>query len=193
MVVQFAGSDSRRIKHSAPTLLAERLASFDNKTRLERFSQTNYACEVCLSSIKGAKCISLACGHVFCRACLVDFWGLCISEGDVDRVGCPDLGCVKQGAKALEEDIRRVVGPEEVTRWKWLKEKRELEKGISSIYARFSIDISIADPTIVHCPMGFCQHPVKKPTQVENGSGWERLRTCTACGYSFCAYCRRTW
>lgn len=124
------GSHSRRIQHPAPTLLAERLISFDNKTRLEKFSQTSYACEVCLSSIKGAKCISLVCGHVFCRACLVDFWGLCISEGDVDRVGCPDPGCVKQGAKASEEDVRRVVSMEEVARWKWLKEKKELEKGM---------------------------------------------------------------
>jgi len=129
-----AGSHPHRIKHATPTLLAERLTSFDSKTRLERFSQTNYACGVCLSSIKGAKCISLACGHVFCRACLVDFWGLCISEGDVDRVGCPDLECVKQGTKAPEDDVRRVMNSEEVTRWKWLKEKKELEKGMKPIY-----------------------------------------------------------
>lgn len=192
-VVQFVGSHSCRVKHPAPTLLAERLTSFDIKTRLERFSQTNYACEVCLSSIKGAKCVSLACGHVFCRACLVDFWGLCISEGNVDRVGCPDPGCVKQGTTATEEDIQRVVSSEEVTRWKWLKEKKELEKGMLLKDGCFGADICVVDPTIVHCPMGFCQHPVKKPMQVENGSGWERLRTCTACGYSFCAYCRRTW
>jgi len=146
-----------------------------------------------MSSIKGAKCISLACGHVFCRACLIEFWGLCISEGDVDRVGCPDPGCVKQGARALEEDIRRVVSPEEVTRWKWLKEKKELEKGMLLVGVCFGADIGVTDPTVVHCPMGFCQHPVKKPAQVESGSGWERLRTCTACDYSFCAYCRRTW
>ena len=195
---QFAGSHSCRIKHPTPALLAERLASFDSKTRLERFSQTSYACGVCLSSIKGAKCISLACGHVFCRACLVDFWGLCISEGDVDRVGCPDPECVKQGTKAPEDDVRRVMSSEGVTRWKWLKEKKELEKGMKLVYMRWirysGADVGLgADPTIIHCPMDFCQHPVKRPTQVENESSWERLRTCTACGYSFCAYCRRTW
>lgn len=48
----------------------------------------------------------------------------------MDRVGCPDLGCVKQGTKASEDDVQRVVSPEEVRRWKWLKEKRELEKGV---------------------------------------------------------------
>lgn len=48
----------------------------------------------------------------------------------MDRIGCPDPGCVKQGTKASEEEVRRVVSSEEVTRWKWLKEKKELEKGI---------------------------------------------------------------
>ena len=129
LVVQPAGSHLRRIKHPAPRVLADRLTSFDTKRRLERFSKTNYSCEVCLSSIKGAKCISLACEHVFCRACLVDFWGLCISEGDVDRVGCPDPGCVTEGSKASEEDVRGVVSSTEVERWKWLKDKKELEKG----------------------------------------------------------------
>lgn len=138
-----AGSHPRRIKHPAPSILADRLTSFDTKTRLERFSKTNYACEVCLSSIKGAKCISLACGHVFCRACLVDFWGLCISEGDVDRVGCPDPGCVKEGTKASEEDVRRIVSLEEVERWKWLRDKKELEKGGSVAEALPGADIGV--------------------------------------------------
>jgi hypothetical protein len=138
-----ADTHSRRIKHPAPRILADRLTSFDTKTRLERFSKTNYACEVCLSSIKGAKCISLACEHVFCRACLVDFWGLCISEGDVDRVGCPDPGCVKQGTKASEEDVRRVVSSEEVERWKWLKDKKELEKGTLVAEALLGSDIVV--------------------------------------------------
>ena len=137
----FTDLNPHRIKHPVPAALADRLTSFDTKMRLERFSQTNYACGVCLSSIKGAKCIPLSCGHVFCRACLVDFWGLCISEGDVDRVGCPDLGCVKQGMKASEEDVQRVVSSEEVRRWKWLKEKRELEKGVLIVKVLLDTDL----------------------------------------------------
>ena len=50
-----------------------------------------------------------------------------------------------------------------------------------------------ADPGMIHCPMTFCQTPVPKPTNVEAGSGWERLRECPECEYSFCAYCKRTW
>lgn len=47
----------------------------------------------------------------------------------MDRVGCPDPGCVKGGREANEEEVRRVVSEEGVRRWKWLREKRALEKG----------------------------------------------------------------
>jgi len=166
-----------RISHPAPQQLIPLLRAYDASQELARFSQNSYACEVCLTSIKGARCILLSCSHVFCRSCLEDFWKLCIKEGDVGRVGCPDPQCVKQGREANEEEVRRVVTEEEVQRWKWLREKRMLEK----------------DPTLIHCPLSFCQHPVPKPQNVEDGSGWERLRSCSACGFSFCAYCRRTW
>lgn len=53
----------------------------------------------------------------------------------MNRVGCPDPECVKKGTKASEEDVRRVVSSEEATRWKWLKEKKELEKGIVLMFA----------------------------------------------------------
>ena len=46
---------------------------------------------------------------------------------------------------------------------------------------------------MVHCPVQFCQNPVPRPANVDEDSPWERLRTCGECGYSFCAYCRRTW
>lgn len=42
--------------------------------------------------------------------------------------------------------------------------------------------------------MALCQAPVPKPVDlVDDGSGWERLRTCPSCNYSFCAFCKRTW
>jgi len=40
--------------------------------------------------------------------------------------------------------------------------------------------------------MSQCQTPVPKPSGVD-GTGWEGLRTCHACNYSFCSFCERTW
>lgn len=117
------------ISHPAPQLLAPILAEYDSTRAAARFSETSYACTVCLTSVKGARCILLSCSHVFCRSCLEDFWQLCIAEGDVGRVGCPDPTCVKEGREASEEEVRRVVTEDEVARWAWLREKRMLEKG----------------------------------------------------------------
>ena len=117
------------IAHPSPGLLLPALEHYDRSTEAAQFSQNSYECQVCLTSIKGARCIMLSCSHVFCRSCLEDFWGLCIKEGDVGRVGCPDPGCVKAHREATEEEVRRVATEEEVLRWKWLSMKRALEKG----------------------------------------------------------------
>ncbi|GLB36376.1 putative RWD [Lyophyllum shimeji] len=165
------------IPHPSPRILAKLLKDSDASAKTMRFSQNSYPCSICLSSFKGSKCVQLTCGHVFCRACIEDFWKLCIAEGEVGRVGCPDPACVKENREADAEEVARVVTESEVDRWRWLREKRNLER----------------DPSIVHCPMAFCQTPIPKPAEVEDGSGWGRLRSCPACSFSFCAFCRRTW
>lgn len=118
------------IPHPAPHILSPLLASYDSTTKSNQFSQNSYVCAVCLTSLKGSRCLQLAgCSHVFCRTCLEEFWGMCIAEGDVGRVGCPDPGCVKEGREVGEEEVRRVVSEEEVMRWRWLREKRALDRG----------------------------------------------------------------
>ena len=58
-----------------------------------------------------------------------DFWKLCIAEGEIGRVGCPDPDCVKAGREATEEEVARIVTEQEFQRWKWLREKRVYDKG----------------------------------------------------------------
>jgi E3 ubiquitin-protein ligase RNF14 len=120
---------------------------------------------------------------------------MCISEGDVDRVGCPDPECVKKNREANEEEVARVVSDAEVRRWKWLREKRDFDKGSLSMHYSDLIAYCYLDPTLVHCPIAVCQAPVPKPSDVDNSteSGWNRLRQCSRCGFSFCAFCKRTW
>ncbi|KZP32205.1 RWD-domain-containing protein [Athelia psychrophila] len=181
----FLGQDSLdepiQIYHPAPHLLTPLLKSHDASITSSQFAQTTYPCAICLSPHKGAACLQLSpCKHVFCRQCLHDCWGLAITEGDIARVACPDPACVKAGVEAGEEDVARVVGEGEVARWKWLKQKREVER----------------DPRVIICPLAFCQAPVPPPPSVtddEGGSNWARLRTCQACSYSFCSFCKRTW
>ncbi|KAK7025550.1 hypothetical protein VNI00_015903 [Paramarasmius palmivorus] len=175
------GLASSVVHHPSPPLLAALLNEHQALSQSNTFNQTSYPCSICMDYFKGSKCLKLSCNHIFCRSCLQDFWGLCIKEGDISRVGCPDPECVKQGREATEEEVARVVsgGDDEIRRWRWLREKAAVER----------------DPTIMHCPMSWCQKPVLKPRLAEGQeeSGWDRLRTCPSCSYSFCAFCRRTW
>ncbi|KAJ7492858.1 hypothetical protein FB451DRAFT_1219832 [Mycena latifolia] len=165
------------IKHPSPQRLGPLLASYDDSTRSASFSQGSYPCAVCLTSLKGSRCLQLSCTHVFCRSCLFDYWSLCITEGNVEKLGCPDPDCVKMGRESSEEEIARVVSEQAVQRWRWLKQKIMFER----------------DPSLVHCPMAYCQTPVPKPPDSESDSGADRLRICPACSFSFCGFCKRTW
>ncbi|KAF9229656.1 hypothetical protein BS17DRAFT_771752 [Gyrodon lividus] len=195
---------SIRIPHPSPPHLLTLLVAHASSSKSDTFAHTSYPCAICLSERKGVHCLALGCGHVFCRACLGEMWGLHVREGEVGRVGCPEVDCGKEEVagrgrgrgereidglrEATEEEVRAVLSEDEVERWKWLRKKRDLER----------------DPTMIHCPMQFCQEPVPKPKSErpkndiqgdaeEDDSGWARLRTCCSCGYSFCAFCRRTW
>ncbi|KAJ7275279.1 hypothetical protein B0H12DRAFT_1041911 [Mycena haematopus] len=170
-------SGAIELRHPTPQHIASLFSSFENSARTALFSQASYSCAVCLTSLKGAKCLQLACEHVFCRACLYDYWSFSIAEGSVEKLGCPDPECVKIGRDSKEEEIARVVSEQEVRRWRWLKEKIMFER----------------DPSLVHCPMVFCQNPVPKPKESETDTGGDRLRICPACSFSFCAFCKRTW
>ncbi|KAF9535579.1 hypothetical protein CPB83DRAFT_865808 [Crepidotus variabilis] len=157
------------LPHPAPQVIVPLLQAFEKSSQSSQFATQSYPCSVCLTSLKGSKCLQLHCKHIFCRSCLEDFWKMCIEEGDVDRVGCPDPECVKKKTEASEEEVARIVTEAELDRWRWLREKRAYEK--------------------------VCQTPVPKPKDVDANSdiGWNRLRQCPRCMFSFCAFCKRTW
>lgn len=126
--------DSVRLPHPAPHLFSSLLSAHELSSKSTQFSQNSHSCSICLEQLKGSKCLQLSCGHIFCRSCLEDFWKMCISEGDVGRVGCPDPECVKKNREADEEEVARVVSDAEVRRWKWLKEKRDFDRGSLSLH-----------------------------------------------------------
>ena len=102
---------------------------------------------------------------------------------------------VKADREATREEVLRVVDDSLVQRFTWLEEKNRLEKGLAAIQQTKAVLTLILDPTTVHCPIPFCQQPVAKPPQDDANaeSGWNRLRTCGNCKYTFCAFCKRAW
>lgn len=186
----FLSSSPTLLPHPAPKTLVAHLTAHESASLAAHFSAQAYTCGICLTPQRGTKCVQLPCvhSHVFCVECVRSFWGLCVAEGEVAKVACPGVECVKAresgkeegevGGAEWEDVVRRVLSEEQVLRWKWLRIKQAAEK----------------DPHTVPCPVRMCQAPVMRPAAAaEDESGWARLRTCDACGYAFCAGCRRTW
>ncbi|CAE6419270.1 unnamed protein product [Rhizoctonia solani] len=177
------------LAHPSPKTLLSYLITHQTTAKQAQFSAQTYTCGICLSTQRGSKCIQIDCAnaHVFCLECLKEFWGMCVGEGEVTKVACPGVECVKAKSDAGdvgEDIIRRVLTDEQVARWKWLRIKHAAEKG----------GTGWTDPNAVPCPVRMCQAPVPRPrTAAEDESGWSRLRTCDACGFAFCVACKRTW
>ncbi|KAF8971579.1 hypothetical protein BDZ97DRAFT_1252221 [Flammula alnicola] len=173
-----SANDQRTIQilHPNPSTLASLLSIYDTSSQSAQFSQNSYPCSICLTHLKGIKCLQLTCKHIFCRSCLEDFWQMCIAEGDVDRVGCPHPECIKEGKKVSEEDLAHVVSESEIQRWRRLTTKQKLER----------------DPTMLNCPIPTCQALVPKPGDADPESGWDRFRQCSSCFFSFCSFCKYT-
>lgn len=78
---------------------------------------------------------------MFCTECLEACWGLAIREGAIAGVACPGFECIKARVKAEGMEagdvemglLGRVVGDELVRRYVWLKEKKKVENGGSSL------------------------------------------------------------
>ena len=210
-----------------PTLMRTdiQVALLDNdlKTKRKIFEQETFDCGICLEPKKGKDCHRLiACRHVFCTACLKDFYNSCITEGDVDSVKCLDPGCGKDicaGREPAKKRRRRdkTLNPSEllqipiaeelVQRYVKLKRKKRIE----------------SDKNTIYCPRQWCQgaarskkHPKrvgqiddfsesdsegeaeqhnshKKKVKPEDIPVSKRLAVCEDCNFAFCIVCRKGW
>ncbi|KAI9597905.1 hypothetical protein BDF19DRAFT_433006 [Syncephalis fuscata] len=163
------------INISFPLILADEVVPMviknDQAKEQQHFDETRHYCSICLEGKLGQACHSLPCGHVFCRACLVDFFTLLIKEGNVMAVQCPDTACIKSRSKLSPSDIETLVGPVLYQRYQDLIEKNALE----------------TDSSITWCPRRTCQGPARKDTD------YEKLAICRKCQFAFCFYCRHSW
>ncbi|KAF2710727.1 RWD-domain-containing protein [Pleomassaria siparia CBS 279.74] len=146
-----ADSSDGPVKLASP--LKTSMLDFNTRTKRETFEKETFDCGVCLEPKKGAVCYRLDhCSHVFCVACLQDFYNNCIKEGDVNNVKCLAPECGKTGNVALDRGKKpRLISPKEllqipltlenVQRFAELKRKKKIE----------------ADPSIAFCPRSWCQ------------------------------------
>lgn len=179
------GAGSNSFDSSMP--LRIQLKRFDREQSNSIFSSSTFHCSICLEGIKGRHCLRLQrCHHIFCSPCLTDYFSLCISEGLVRNVHCPDPECSTARSKASPStppqdlpgsldatELQAIVGPDLSARYVELEQKQRLE----------------SDPSVMSCPRASCQAPVLK----DPDERFAKLRECSACGFTFCAFCKRTY
>ncbi|KAI5849602.1 hypothetical protein DFP73DRAFT_509642 [Morchella snyderi] len=157
-----------------PARMRTQMEEYNDRTARAVFAAGTYDCGICLEPKKGGACHRLrSCTHVFCRACLQDYFAACIAEGHVSSVTCSDPACVKKAAKAAaaaaasqadakgnktgvllllpptlppDELLQIGLSPELVKRYVDFKQKAALD----------------ADPGTVYCPRSWCQAPSRE-------------------------------
>ncbi|KAJ4287619.1 hypothetical protein N0V90_012322 [Kalmusia sp. IMI 367209] len=207
---------------SLPVMVKAELLQFSKRMKQELFDKETFDCEVCLEPKKGSVCYRMErCNHVFCIACLQDYYNNCIKEGDVNNVKCMSTGCGKPMANGKKRE--RLLSPKEllqipldletVERYAKIKRKKKIE----------------ADPSIIYCPRSWCQgamrtekypkitnvhelddsdseaeEPIEAPSEQEKAesgpekrrvgtAGMDRLAVCEDCTLAFCKVCLASW
>jgi E3 ubiquitin-protein ligase RNF14 len=101
--------------------LTTQLKAWNAKESANAAARATIDCSLCLTPRKGANCVA--------RDCLAKLWRVHMEEGDVYRIGCPDLECMKRERPLEASELRRVLADEEVEQWKRTKARLELEAG----------------------------------------------------------------
>ncbi|KAJ4369718.1 hypothetical protein N0V83_005481 [Neocucurbitaria cava] len=206
---------------SLPSSMRKELVDYSRRMKKELFDKETFDCEVCLEPKKGSACYRMErCSHVFCIACLQDYYNSCIKEGDVNNVKCMSTDCGKSGNKAKKD---RLLSPKELLQ---IPISREQVERYAKIKRKKKIE---SDPTIIFCPRSWCQgamrtdrHPKitdvgqmddsdseaedtdpAQPGAINGGTdpkkrnigvrGMERLAICEDCNLAFCVVCLSSW
>lgn len=136
-----------------PSAMKADLVEYSKRMKRELFDKETFDCEVCLEPKKGSVCYRMErCSHVFCKACLQDYYNNCIKEGEVNNVKCMSTECGKSGNRTLDRRKKdRLLSPKELLQ---IPLAREMVERYAKIKRKKKIE---SDPTIVFCPRSWCQ------------------------------------
>ncbi|KAH0609778.1 uncharacterized protein H6S33_012324 [Morchella sextelata] len=161
-----------------PARMRAQMAEYNETTARAVFAAGTYECGICLEPKKGGVCHRLrSCTHVFCRACLQEYFSACIKEGHVSSVTCSDPACVKKAAKAVvaaappppssQADGADAAPKSTKSMPPTLPPDELLDIGISKELVKRYVDFKQksaldADPGTVYCPRSWCQAPSRE-------------------------------
>ncbi|CAN6620531.1 E3 ubiquitin-protein ligase Itt1p [Trichomonascus vanleenenianus] len=147
----------------------DRFLASNQEVTKRSFNAQTFKCEICQMPKKGVDCTVLRCDHVFCTNCLQEYYTACITQGYIAQVICPEPQC--SNPKLDPETLKSLVPSDLFERYDTLRKKKELQ----------------ASPhTSILCPRNFCQDLIHRNPD-------DNLTICGACGFAFCAICKRSW
>ncbi|KAF1923819.1 RWD-domain-containing protein [Didymella exigua CBS 183.55] len=197
-----------------PTSMRKEQLDYSKRMKRELFDKETFDCEVCLEPKKGSACYRMErCSHVFCVACLQDYYNNCITEGAINNIKCMSTECGGSKKKdqliSPKELLQIPILHEQVERYVNIKRKKKME----------------SDPNMMFCPRQWCQGAMRSPkypkiidvTQIDESDseadddpaqpeaptgpekravgvrGMDRLAVCEDCTLAFCVVCLSSW
>lgn len=158
--------DPRAVTLCDPRLdLLPQLLDYDESQRQRLFDGKVFCCGICFSEKLGAACLCFKeCQHVYCKACMSEYFQIQIKDGNVQCLNCPEPKC---SSVATPLQVKQLVGEELFARY-------------DRLLLQSSLDL-MAD--VVYCPRVSCGTPV----MVEPDS---TMGICSGCQYAFCTLCK---
>ncbi|KAH0629750.1 hypothetical protein JD844_012088 [Phrynosoma platyrhinos] len=161
--------DARAVQdvESLSSLIRE-ILDFDHAQQEKCFNSKMHACNICFSEKLGSECMYfLDCRHVYCKACLKDYFEIQIKDGQVHCLNCPEPQCP---CVATPGQVKELVGEQLFARY-------------DRLLLQSSLDL-MSD--VVYCPRPCCQTPVMQEPCCTMG-------ICSNCNYAFCTVCKMTY
>ncbi|KAJ7997213.1 hypothetical protein DPEC_G00226640 [Dallia pectoralis] len=148
------------------TDILPQLLDFDEAQRQKVFDSKSFCCGICFMDKLGLGCLCFKeCQHVYCQACMTEYFQIQIRDGNVQCLHCPEPKCT---SLATPSQVKFLVGEELFARY-------------DRLLLQSSLDL-MAD--VVYCPRQSCCQAVMVEPETTMG-------ICPACQYAFCTLCKR--
>ncbi|XP_056141050.1 E3 ubiquitin-protein ligase RNF14 [Lampris incognitus] len=145
--------------------LLPQLLDFDEAQRQKVFDAKVFCCGICFTEKLGVSCLSFKeCQHVYCKACMTEYFEIQIRDGNVRCLNCPAPKCT---SIATPLQVKQLVDEELFARY-------------DRLLLQSSLDL-MAD--VVYCPRQACASAVMVEPDTTMG-------ICPTCQYAFCTLCK---
>ncbi|GCC21979.1 E3 ubiquitin-protein ligase RNF14 isoform X1 [Chiloscyllium punctatum] len=144
------------------------ILDFDQSQKQKVFNGKIFTCSVCFCEKLGIDCMHFKeCSHVYCKACLKEYFEIQIRDGNVQCLNCPEPKCTSIATPAQVKDL--------------------VSEEIFARYDRLLLQSTLDLMTdVVYCPRTVC----KSVVMLEPGN---TMGVCPGCRYAFCALCEMAY